>query len=130
MQYVGLISVIVALTNLIPTFGPIIGGAIGAFILVLIKPWHALAFFIFTLVLQFVDGYILKPKLFGSSLGVSGLLILISVLVCGNIAGVVGILLSIPLAAILNFVYVDVTLPYLEKKAAKREAAEAKAKAS
>ena len=130
MQYVGLISVIVALTNLIPTFGPIIGGAIGAFILVLVKPWHALAFFVFTLVLQFVDGYIIKPKLFGSSLGVSGLLILISVLVCGNIAGVVGILLSIPLAAILNFVYVDVTLPYLEKRAAKREAAEAKSKAS
>ena len=125
MQYVGLISVIVALTNLIPTFGPLIGGAIGAFILVLFKPWHALFFLLFTLVLQFLDGYIIKPKLFGNTLGVSGLLILVSVLVCGNIAGVVGILLSIPLAAILNFVYLDVLLPYLERRAAKREAAEA-----
>ena len=122
MQYVGLISVIVAITNLIPTFGPFIGGAIGAFILVLFNPWHALAFLLFTLVLQFLDGYILKPKLFGNSLGVSGLLILASVLVCGNIAGVVGILLSIPLAAILNFIYLDVILPYLERRAAKREA--------
>ena len=125
MQYVGLISVIVALTNLIPTFGPFIGGAIGAFILVLFKPWHALFFLLFTLVLQFLDGYIIKPKLFGNTLGVSGLLILVSVLVCGNIAGVVGILISIPLAAILNFIYLDMLLPYLERRAAKRETAQA-----
>lgn len=122
MQYVGLISVIVAITNLVPTFGPVVGGGIGAFILVLIRPWHALAFLIFTFVLQFLDGYIIKPKLFGNSLGVSGLLILVSVLVCGNIAGVVGILISIPLAAILNFLYLDVILPYLERRAAERDA--------
>lgn len=122
MQYVGLISVLVALANLVPTFGPIVGGAAGAFILVLIKPWHAFAFLIFTIVLQFLDGYLIKPKLFGNTLGVSGLLILVSVIVCGNIAGVVGILISIPLAAILNFLYLDVALPALERRAAKREA--------
>ena len=121
MQYTGLISVVVGVTNLIPTFGPIIGAVVGAFILVLVKPWHALVFLIFTVILQFLDPYVIKPKLFGNSLGVSGLLILVSVIVCGNMFGVIGILLAIPLAAILNFIYLDELIPALEKRAARRE---------
>ncbi len=116
MQYVGLISVVVAVTNLIPTFGPIIGGVIGAFILLLVNPIHALLFIVFAFILQFVDGYIIKPKLFGNALGVSGLLILISVIVCGNMFGFVGMLLAIPVAAILNFVCRDYVLPALEQR--------------
>ena len=121
MQYSGLISMIVAITNLIPTFGPIIGGVIGAFILLLVKPIHALIFIIFSFVLQFVDAYIIKPKLFGNSLGVSGLLILISVIVFGGMFGVAGMLLAIPIAAILDFVYQEALMPWLEKRAAARE---------
>ena len=115
MEYVGLISVIVAVFNLIPTFGPMIGGLIGAFILVLIRPYHALLFLIFTIILQTIDGYVIKPKLFGNSLGVSGLLILISVIVCGNMFGITGIVLAIPIAAIVDFSYTDLLLPALEK---------------
>ena len=107
MQYVGLLSVIVAVTNLIPNFGPIIGMVIGTFVLLLVNPVHAAMFLAFSIVLQFVDGYILKPKLFSGSLGVSGLLILIAGIVLGNFFGVVGMLLSIPAAAILSFVYQD-----------------------
>ena len=116
MQYVGLVSVVVAVTNLIPTFGPIIGAVIGGFVLLLVNPLHALAFLIFTLILQICDGYILKPKLFGDSLGISSLLILTAVIVGGNMFGVVGILLAIPLAAILDFVYKDYLLAALEAK--------------
>lgn len=116
MQYVGLISVVVAVMNLIPTFGPVIGGAIGAFILLLVNPLHAGIFILFTIGLQFADGYILKPKLFGDSLGVSGLLILVAVIVFGNMFGVIGVLLSIPSAAILNFLYHDYLLPTLERR--------------
>ena len=116
MQYVGMISVVIAVTNLIPTFGPIIGGLIGAFILLLVNPIHALIFIIFTMVLQTLDGYIIKPKLFGNSLGVSGLLILIAIIVGGKMFGVVGILLAIPFAAIIDFVYKDYLLPALENK--------------
>ncbi len=114
MQYVGLVSVSVAVTNLIPTFGPVIGAVIGGFVLLLVKPVHALIFLIFSVVLQFLDGYVIKPRLFGNSLGVSGLLILAAVVVCGNMFGIVGILLSIPIAAILDFVYNDYFLPALE----------------
>ena len=120
MQYVGLISVIVAVTNLIPNFGPIIGGVIGAFVLLLVNPLHALMFIIFCFILQFVDGYILKPKLFSGSLGVSGLLILIAGIVLGNLFGVLGMLLSIPAAAILSFIYQDYFLPKQEMRRAQR----------
>jgi predicted PurR-regulated permease PerM len=122
MEYAGLISVVVAVTNLVPTFGPIVGGAVGGLILLLVKPLHAIIFIIFTFILQFIDPYFIKPRLFGNTLGVSGLLIVISVLVCGRMFGVTGILISIPLAAILSFVYKEALLPALERRAARRKA--------
>ncbi len=120
MPYSVLISVIVGITNLAPTFGPLAGAIIGAFILVLIKPWQALAFLIFTIVIQTIDGYILKPKLFGGSLGVSALMILISIILGGRLFGVIGILLAIPFAAILDFTWRDFVVKKLEEKRAKR----------
>ena len=124
MPYNALISVVVGVTNLAPTFGPLVGAMIGAFILLLVNPWYALAFLIFTICLQTVDGYILKPKLFGGTLGVPGLWILICIIVFGRMWGVAGILLSIPLAAILDFIYHDYILARLQRRHAKSEAAE------
>ncbi len=120
MPYAVLISVIVGVTNLAPTFGPIVGAAIGAFILVLVNPWQALWFLIFTIILQTVDGYILKPRLFGESLGVSSLMILISIVIGGRLFGVVGILLAIPFAAILDFTWKDFVIKKLEERKAKQ----------
>ena len=119
MPYIGLVSFIVALFNLIPTFGPIIGAVIAAFILLLVRPWYARAFLIFTAVLQTLDGYVIKPKLFGDSLGVSGLWILIGIVVGGRMFGVVGILLAIPVVAILDFMYSEYFLAWLERRKAK-----------
>ena len=116
MQYVGLISFVVAITNLIPTFGPMIGLVIGGFVLLMVNPIHALIFAIFTLVLQLLDGYVIKPRLFGNSLGVSGLWILIGVIVGGNMFGVVGILLAVPCVAIIILIYESYILPALEKR--------------
>jgi predicted PurR-regulated permease PerM len=120
IPYSVLISFIVGITNLAPTFGPIVGGVIGAFILVLVKPWYALAFIIFTIVLQTVDGYILKPRLFGESLGVSPLMILIAIILGGRLFGVIGILLAIPFAAIFDFIWKDYVLKKLEERKNKR----------
>uniref|UniRef100_I5ATB9 Putative permease n=1 Tax=Eubacterium cellulosolvens (strain ATCC 43171 / JCM 9499 / 6) TaxID=633697 RepID=I5ATB9_EUBC6 len=121
MPYGLLISVVVGVTNLAPTFGPIVGGAIGAFILVLINPWYALTFLIFTIVLQTVDGYILKPKLFAATLGVSGVWILICIVVGGRMFGVGGILLAIPFAAIMDYIYKESILVSLAERKARRE---------
>ncbi|MCR4792762.1 MAG: AI-2E family transporter [Lachnospiraceae bacterium] len=121
MPYISLISVLVGVTNLIPTFGPFIGAGIGAFILVLVDPMQALIFLIFTLVLQLIDGYILKPKLFGGSLGVSAAWILVSIVVGGKLFGVAGIVLAIPFAAIISFIYDELAMPLLLKRKAKNE---------
>ena len=124
LPYIGLVSMVVAVMNLIPTFGPIIGGAIGAFLLLLVKPWYAVVFIIFTLILQTVDGYILKPKLVGDSVGVSGLWVLIGVIVGGKMFGIVGILLCIPAVAILDMLYSDFLLPWLEKGGTSEDSAD------
>ena len=116
LPYNTLISVVVGLTNLAPTFGPIVGGVLGAFVLLMVNPWYALWFLIFTIILQTVDGYIIKPKLFGGQLGVSSVWILIAIIVGGRIFGVVGILLSIPAAAIIDFLYKEGFLPWLERR--------------
>ena len=120
MPYAALISVIVGITNLAPTFGPIVGAVIGAFILVLVNPWYALWFLIFTIILQTIDGYILKPRLFGESLGVSALMVLISIIIGGRLFGVIGILFAIPFAAIIDFVWKDYIIKKLEERKAKR----------
>ena len=124
MPYVGLVSFAVGVTNLIPTFGPVIGGVIGAFILFTVSPVYALCFLVFVILLQFFDGYILKPRLFGSSLGVSGLWILIAVIVGGSMFGIAGMLLAIPVMAIIDFSYHDYFLPWLERRRAIKDAAE------
>ncbi|WP_197029581.1 AI-2E family transporter [Butyrivibrio sp. AE3004] len=114
MSYSVLISLFVGVTNLAPTFGPIVGAIFGSFILVLVNPMHALIFLIFTIVLQTIDGYIIKPKLFGDTLGVSAVWILVTLVVGGRMFGVAGIMLAIPFAAIFNFSYQE----WIQKKEA------------
>ena len=70
---------------------------------------------IFTVVLQTIDGYVLKPKLFSGSLGVPGVWILITIIIGGKLFGVIGILLSIPFAAIFVFVYDEYILVKLQE---------------
>ena len=131
MPYVGLVSFFVAVTNLIPTFGPIIGAAIGALVLSLVKLRYAIIFLIFTVLLQICDGYLIKPKLFGNSLGVSSLWILVGVVVGGRMFGAAGVLLAIPAVAILDILYKDYVLPRLDARERRKRAelaAEAKEK--
>ena len=116
MPYAGLISIVVGVANLAPTFGPIVGCALGAFILVLINPLQALIFIIFTILLQVFDGYIFKPRLFGATLGVSSIWILIFIIVGGRMFGIIGILVAIPTAAIVDFVYHETIIARLEER--------------
>ncbi|MBQ3328983.1 MAG: AI-2E family transporter [Eggerthellaceae bacterium] len=116
IPYIGLVSFVVAVFNLIPTFGPLIGAVIGALILSLVELRFTIIFLVFTAVLQLCDGYLVKPRLFGSSLGVSGLLILIGIVVGGRMFGTVGVLLAIPSVAILDNLYREYLLPRLEAR--------------
>lgn len=121
MPYIALVSVVIGITNLLPTFGPIIGAAIGGILLALTNPMQALIFLIFTVVIQIFDGYILKPKLFGDSLGVPAVWILVTIIIGGKMFGIVGILLAIPFAAIYTFVYEETIIPWLSRKKQMRE---------
>lgn len=107
MPYSALISVVVAVTNLAPTFGPFVGAFIGGFILLLASPGDVIAFEIFTLVLQLCDGYVIKPKLFGDTLGVPGVWMVSGIILGGEIFGVLGILVAVPVVGIITFVYRD-----------------------
>lgn len=115
MENITLISLIVGITNLIPTFGPLIGGVLGLVFLLLTNPIHALYFLIFTIVLQILDGYVIKPKLFSDSLGLSPVLTLVSIILGGKMFGILGILLAIPVVAVAAMMYEERFLPWLQK---------------
>ena len=113
MENITLISLIVGITNLLPTFGPLIGGVLGIVFLLLTNPIHALYFLIFTVILQAMDGYVIKPKLFSNSLGLSRVLTLVSIILGGKMFGILGILLAIPVVAVADMLYQERFLPWL-----------------
>lgn len=119
MPYAGLIAVMCALTNIIPTVGPMIGNAIGVFFLILDKPLNALWFFIFYCIWQSIDGMIIKPRLFKDSLGIPAVWTLVLIILGGKVAGMLGILLAIPLAAIFVIFYQEVISPRIDRRIAK-----------
>ena len=116
MPYSLLISFFVGITNLCPTFGPIVGGLLGAFILVLDNPWYALWFLIFTLILQTLDGYVIKPKLFGDTFGVPSVWILVMIIVGGRIFGFWGIMLAIPFTEMFAYVFETFLRKLIDKR--------------
>ena len=116
MPYVALISVIVGVTNLLPTFGPVIGLILGGLLLFLVNPVYALWFLIMVIIIQTIDGYILKPKMFGGALGIPPVWTLVAIVVGGKLFGALGILLAIPFAAVITFLYQENFLPWLQKR--------------
>lgn len=99
-----LVAVIVGVTNIIPFFGPFIG-AIPALLLVVIQsPWHALYLLIFIIVLQQVDGNIIGPKILGDSTGLSSFWVMFAILVFGGIWGFFGMLLGVPIMAVIYYI--------------------------
>ena len=103
MPYSFLISIIVGITNIIPTFGPIIGYVPSALLLVLIDPWKALWFTVLTVVLQMLDGNVIKPIVFKGAVGLPAVWVLVSIIVGASVGGVLGMLLAMPVTGILSF---------------------------
>lgn len=101
MPYVVLISVIVGVTNVIPFFGPFIGAIPSGLIILLVSPVKALIFAVIILVLQQLDGNIIGPKILGSSIGVNGFWVMFAIIVGGGLFGFMGMLLAVPVFAVL-----------------------------
>ncbi len=100
-EYPLLVSVLVGITALVPVVGAYIGGAIALVLLFLITPDKALLFLIYLMILQQVEGNIIYPRVVGSSLGLPGIWVLLSVTVGGGLGGPIGILLGVPIATVL-----------------------------
>ncbi len=101
MPYALLISVVLALTNAIPIFGPYIG-SIPSFLLVLLfSPSKALIFLIFVIVLQQIDGNIIAPKILGDQLGLSAFWIMSAVFIGGGLFGLFGMIIASPMFAVI-----------------------------
>lgn len=96
-----LVSAIVGITNVIPFFGPFLG-AIPSVLLILIEdPLKALWFALFALALQQLDGNIIGPKILGEHTGISSFWVLFSILLFGGLWGLVGMIIAVPLFAVL-----------------------------
>lgn len=96
-----LVSVIVGVTNIIPFFGPFIGAIPSALLIFIESPLKSLWFLIFIVVLQQVDGNIIGPKILGNSTGLSSFWVLFSILVFGGLWGFVGMVIGVPLFAVI-----------------------------
>ena len=101
LEYPLLISVIIGLTNVIPFFGPLIGAVPSILILLLVNPMSALWFTIFVIVLQQLDGNIIGPFILGDYVGLSAFWIMAAILVGGGLFGFPGMLLSVPVFALV-----------------------------
>ena len=101
IPYASTISVLVGFTALIPVFGAFIGTAIGAFLILMVDPTKAIIFIIFIIILQQIEGNLIYPKVVGKSVGLPGLWVMVAVTVGASIAGILGMLVSVPLCSVL-----------------------------
>lgn len=101
LDFAVLISVFIGITNIIPVFGPFIGAIPSVFILLLIDPLQAVIFCVLILIIQQLDGNFIGPKILGSSIGISALWILFSIVVGGDLFGIVGMIVGVPVFATL-----------------------------
>ncbi|MCI9142513.1 MAG: AI-2E family transporter [Lachnospiraceae bacterium] len=117
--YAILISLIIGVTNIIPFFGPFLGAIPSVVLIFVVDPMHplnALYFAIFALALQQFDGNILGPRILGSSTGLTGFWVIFSITVFGGLFGVLGMIVGVPIFAILYAAVRSVINGMLEKK--------------
>ena len=107
IPYAGAVSAFVAVTALVPIFGAWLGGGLGTFLILLADPIKAVWFVLYLLILQQVEGNLIYPKVVGKSVGLPGLLVLVAVTIGGGAFGVLGMLFSVPVCAVLYNLYLE-----------------------
>lgn len=100
-DYAALIGVIIGVSALIPVAGAYIGAILSAFLLVMVSPVRALIFLVFLSILQQIEGNVIYPRVVGTSIGLPGIWVLTAVTVGGSLFGLLGVLLSVPVASVL-----------------------------
>ena len=116
MPYALLIGVLIAFTALIPIFGAFIGCAVGSFLIFMVSPQQAILFVIVFLVLQQIEGNLIYPHVVGESVGLPSIWVLAAVTIGGNLMGIVGMLVFIPMLSVFYTIFREFVYLRLKKQ--------------
>ena len=105
IPYAPLLSVLIAITNIIPVIGPFIGAIPGVLIIFIVDPSKVIWFIILNVIIQQIDGNIIVPKILGGTTGLSSLWVLFSITIMGGLWGLFGMFVSVPIFAILYMLF-------------------------
>lgn len=109
MPYVPLISVLIALTAFIPIVGAWVGCIVGAFLILVKSPMLAVVFIIMFMILQLIENNVIYPRVVGNSVGLSGMWVLVAVAIGGDLMGIAGMFLMIPVISVLYTLLQEIT---------------------
>lgn len=121
MPYALSISVLVAVTSLIPVFGAFIGNLVGALLILMVNPTKALWFVIYLIILQQIESNIIYPRVVGKSVGLPGIWVFTAVTLGGSISGVFGMIFAVPLSSVCYVLFRDFVDKRNAQKAKKTE---------
>ena len=116
LPYMPLVSVLIAVTALIPIVGAFVGCFLGAFFILVNDPLQALIFIAMFLILQQIEGNLIYPKVVGTSIGLPGMWVLVAVTVGGDLMGVAGMLIMIPISSVLYALLREFTYRRVEER--------------
>ena len=114
--YAMLIGVLISFTALIPVFGGIIGCWVGFFLILMVSPLKAVMFLALFVILQQIEGNLIYPHVVGNSVGLPAIWVLVAVTLGGNLMGIVGMLIFIPLVSVLYTLFREWVYERLDKK--------------
>ena len=123
MPYPAFIAIIVGVTNIIPIFGPFIGAVPGAIIILMVNPLKLPVFLLMIFLIQQLDGNVIGPKILGNSVGINGFWIMFAILVMGDLFGVAGMIIGVPLFVVLTAAFEGALSIGLKKRGLSDEAA-------
>ena len=121
MPYISLICVLIGVTALVPLVGGFVGCFFGAFFILVNDPVQALIFVIMFLVIQQIEGNLIYPKVVGNSIGLPGMWVLVAVSIGGDLMGVAGMLVMIPVTSVIYALLREITNKRLERRNISRE---------
>jgi predicted PurR-regulated permease PerM len=108
MPYAAPLALLVAVLDLVPLVGATLGGALLVIVGLFVEPWKAVVLLIFVLVYQQVESNLLQPLVYSQAVQLNGLVILVALLVGGQLLGIPGALLAIPVAEIIRILITEI----------------------
>ena len=116
MPYALLISTVIGLTSIVPMFGAMIGMCFGCVLIFAIDPWMSLFFIVFFQIVQQIENNLIYPRVVGKSVGIPGILVLLSIVVFGGMFGLFGMLVAVPSTAVIYILVTEFVRGQMAKR--------------